>query len=482
MKIIFLPLLLFCGFKIFAQDIPALHVAIQQRDVPKIQALIAAGADVNEKAGEYGHTPLIATMYEFANTKIPAPHIALEITQTLLAAGADPNIRNNYLQTALFSAMSLKNEEIIKLFLDAGVDVNAQDSVGFTALMWAATQGDNEGIKTLAAAGTNINLMSIGMFGERSAIAIAIIWGQNIETIKLLHAAGADIHVQNDFGPALTAAAARGDLEIIKFLLSVGAETDINAQSKDGKTALMSAVGASGQPEIVKFFIAAGSEINTQDNNGETALHWAVRRGDIDIVKILLEAGVETNKKNKAGKTPRQVAEELHYTNIVKLFNGEIIPPVKLWRETMGNDMTWTDYHDFIRKKYHYPQSLRERFIKGEANGKEFGGLIDPTSLPLEEWQRFTDIALKIAFQRTKNYMNFGLISGEASVIDFNAKFVYVLFLFPHMDPPYPEDDFLCWIKMDRKTGEFLAYSIGTPFQFPLFKNPALSVEGLQGW
>lgn len=41
--------------------------------------------------------------------------------------------------------------------------------------------------------------------------------------------------------------------------------------------------------------------IDEKDADGQTPLHWAARRGDVQAVSLLLEAGADSNKKNKRG-------------------------------------------------------------------------------------------------------------------------------------------------------------------------------------
>jgi len=59
--------LLACGLQSFAQDVDALRDAIKQRDIPQIQALIAAGVDVNGKERSI-HTTFTLNLDEFVKT------------------------------------------------------------------------------------------------------------------------------------------------------------------------------------------------------------------------------------------------------------------------------------------------------------------------------------------------------------------------------------------------------------------------------
>lgn len=48
-----------------------------------------------------------------------------------------------------------------------------------------------------------------------------------------------------------------------------------------------------GNAEIVKLLLAQGAEIEAQDNDGETALMYALKRGATQCVRALLQAGAE---------------------------------------------------------------------------------------------------------------------------------------------------------------------------------------------
>ena len=76
-------------------------------------------------------------------------------------------------------------------------------------------------------------------------------------------------------------------LEIIKHLIKSGA--NLNAKDNDGKTALMYAVDGIESLDIVKLLINSGADVNIKDNDGENALDHAYF-ANADIRKILQEA------------------------------------------------------------------------------------------------------------------------------------------------------------------------------------------------
>ena len=71
-------------------------------------------------------------------------------------------------------------------------------------------------------------------------------------------------------------------MAIVKILIAANA--NLNLQNEDGTTALMFAV-SSNHKEIVKLLIDAGADINLKDNDGDTALDFAKEKND--IIKLL---------------------------------------------------------------------------------------------------------------------------------------------------------------------------------------------------
>ena len=94
-----------------------------------------------------------------------------------------------------------------------------------------------------------------------------------------------------------------GSTEIIRILLRCGA--DINAQNKDGETALIKAISKrdyfSGHLNIIRFLLEADANLELVDSQGITALMKAVNRGQPDVVKLLLERKANPNIQDKMG-------------------------------------------------------------------------------------------------------------------------------------------------------------------------------------
>jgi ankyrin repeat protein len=119
----------------------------------------------------------------------------------------------------------------------------------------------------------------------------------DLETVKLLLAAGAKPNVANRYGVTpLHEAATIGSSAIVAALLRAGAQAD--AAYGDGETALMLAARA-GSVESVTLLIEAGADANAAEKfRGQTALMLAAAENHAAVVKALLAAGARANTRS----------------------------------------------------------------------------------------------------------------------------------------------------------------------------------------
>ena len=227
----------------------ALIEAIDNGDFQMVEFLVIEGrADVNKPDGD-GDSPLLgAAMFG-----------SLETIEFLIAHGAHIGEINKqddeFGYTALMMAVLHDNTEGAKFLLDHGADIDTQNNGGYTALMLAAQDGNTEGAKFL-----------------------------------LDH--GADIDKQdNDGYTALMITVTNNHPKVVELLLDRGAKTDIK-RPEVGWTALMLATQV-GNAEIARLLLDYGADIDTQDNDGYTALTWAGIFDHPEIEKIIKDFVVE---------------------------------------------------------------------------------------------------------------------------------------------------------------------------------------------
>lgn len=63
-----------------------------------------------------------------------------------------------------------------------------------------------------------------------------------------------------------------------------------------------------GDKEAVGTLLSDRSNVNTPQNDGTTALHWAVRKDDVATVQALIKAGADVKAANRYGVTPIGIA------------------------------------------------------------------------------------------------------------------------------------------------------------------------------
>ncbi len=248
----------------------------------------------------------------------------LEETKSFLEAGADINAEDDYKRTPLIHAAIGNNMTIAAyLILIPDIIIDAEDYSGKTAFEYASINNNIEMLKLLINAGADVNADSDG--GNALVRAVE---NNKMETVRLLINTVSNLNSRNAYGlTPVMIVVDKNDMETLKILLEHGA--DVNAKVADtriylnewpeGTTAIYSA-RLQGKTDMVDVLIESGAESSLQINpelNNDLFLN--AERFNNEKVKSLINDGADVNAVNEKGMTPLMVAVEKDNYELAKL-------------------------------------------------------------------------------------------------------------------------------------------------------------------
>jgi ankyrin repeat protein len=271
----------------------ALHEAAVQGSADAVRLLLHRGARLHSWAviSTGGSQPEWGTALHFA-----ADHGNADAVKALLAnddvdietlSRHDDDSDIEQLSNALYFAARHDHSDVVEVLLKAGSGLETFGGRG-SPLAVAAENGSLKVARVLlqhgALAQPPVNRYWL------SPLQLAAEAGK-LEMIELLVEHGADVNTTNPalyIATPLHAAAAKGQVQAAELLISKKA--DVNAPGYRGSTPLHAAVRMEGSSAVVQSLLAHGAAINAKNEDLETPLALAVRRGDLQILQVLLNA------------------------------------------------------------------------------------------------------------------------------------------------------------------------------------------------
>lgn len=218
--------------------------------------------------------------------------------------GENWNFKSEDAAKVLVRLAQYGNVEAVRDFVAEGAPLNGKEDMNQTPLTQAAYRGDVEMLRVLLAAGAGKQ----DRLGIGAAFEMASRSGKS-EAMKLLLRTGPVASGGIDGRTLLMTTAASGVPNIVQQVLK--SHPDVNAQDKNGKTALMESASQYhygpespeiDKAEVVRLLLQAGADPNLSDEEGNTALIEAA--WDADAALLLIRAGANLNAQNKKGITP----------------------------------------------------------------------------------------------------------------------------------------------------------------------------------
>ncbi|KAB5518047.1 ankyrin repeat-containing domain protein [Coniochaeta sp. 2T2.1] len=296
--------------------------AALSKDKPKVvELLLRRGADRHLVTNIKNWSPLEAASQFPDVLRLLASHTpALGLNRIV-----DPRDTTYSPGAALYHAVEGNHLESVKILLEGDSDLEYQlpegcgENSGYTPLALAAREGRTEIVRLLLEKGANVNHMILGtlpilhMVKSEGVLAALLEYNINLELkdsngdtvlndravrtkspgkmvvspqfVTRLLDAGADMDTFNYFGDtAAVHATGSGNIEMLRLLLA--RKSDINGRGTREVRALYRAVSR-GHLECLKLLIEHGETcitataepdlLTSTDNNGWTALHWALR-------------------------------------------------------------------------------------------------------------------------------------------------------------------------------------------------------------
>jgi len=285
----------------------ALHFAARQGALQTVKALVEAGAAVNQLSPADATSPLlIATINGHFDT-----------AKALLDLGADPNLASEAGMAPLYAVLNV--EWAPKMFYPQP-RAYLQQQIGYLDLVRALLDkgaDPNQRLrKKIWYTQYNFDLLRIDESGATPFWRAA--YASDVEAMKLLASYGADPSIRTK---KIAGRGRFGDVDReVKDVsglppVPVGgpAVTPLQAAAGvgygEGFAANSHRFAPSGMLAAVKYLVEElHVDVNEFDHEGNTALHHAAARGDVEMIQYLVSKGANVQAVSREGRTTADMA------------------------------------------------------------------------------------------------------------------------------------------------------------------------------
>ena len=253
------------------------------------------------------------------------------------------NLENARLMTV---AAAEGQTAVINMLVHFGADIDAKVD-GYTPLQMAAKNGHQSAAKTLLDYGA-----CRSWEGRVSPIHLAVDNGQTTVIFTLIQN-GIDPMTRDRKGmTALHIAVELGDESAVEALLTNSTPELINAECSFGRMTALHLAIRDGQMSISTILLRKGADLEMTCDTGMNALHLAIELKREKIVKMLLEEGAHPDSRNIHGSTALHMAAKSGSEDMIQtlLRNGADL-------EAQDSDTGYSALHTAI--KFQHPVAVK---------------------------------------------------------------------------------------------------------------------------
>lgn len=159
---------------------------------------------------------------------------------------------------------------------------------------------------------------------------IHAIESNDVVKINKLLGDGMNVHYNDEDGNTLLYHAVypsnnydvKSRIHMIDILIKYG----LKIESSEYEELLFVLVKDNRTSGVVEKLIQVGYPIDTQNYQGDTALHYACRYNNVPMVVVLLQAGIDSSVANNDGLTAVALAKSLEYNDLVEMIQEYEVP------------------------------------------------------------------------------------------------------------------------------------------------------------